>query len=70
MDKIETSMMEIAQSKIFADEEKYFSLFEKHIPDLGSDKKVLIYAIDNLGCICKMIEKIRMRNILSTETHV
>lgn len=57
MDKIETSMMEIAQSKIFADEEKYFSLFEKHIPDLGSDKKVLIYAIDNLGCICKMIEK-------------
>ena len=49
------SSFQIAHSKIWADGEKYFSLFEKYIPELNAGQKVLVYAIDNLDVICKLM---------------
>ena len=49
------SSFQIAHSKIWADGEKYFSLFEKHIPILEAGQKVLVYDISNLDFICKLM---------------
>ena len=49
------SSFQIAHSKIWADGEKYFSLFEKHIPELEAGHKVLVYDISNLEFICKLM---------------
>lgn len=49
------SSFQIAHSKIWADGEKYFSLFEKHIPELKDWHKVLVYDISNLDFICKLM---------------
>ena len=49
------SSFQIAHSKIWADGEKYFSLFEKHIPELEVGHKVLVYDISNLEFICKLM---------------
>ena len=49
------SSFQIAHSKIWADGEKYFSLFEKHIPILEAGQKVLVYDISNLEFICKLM---------------
>ena len=49
------SSFQIAHSKIWADGEKYFSLFEKHIPELEAGHKVLVYDISNLDFICKLM---------------
>lgn len=54
--KIDPAKMQIAASKMQADGSTYFKLFEKHIPrDLGLDTIVLLYKLDNLSCICKII---------------
>ena len=54
--KIDPAKMQIAASKMQADGSTYFKLFEKHIPrDLGLDNIVLLYKLDNLSCICKII---------------
>lgn len=49
------SSFQIAHSKIWANGEKYFSLFEKHIPELKDGHKVLVYDISNLDFICKLM---------------
>ena len=49
------SSFQIAHSKIWADGEKYFSLFEKHIPELEAGHKVLVYDVSNLDFICKLM---------------
>ena len=49
------SSFQIAHSKIWADGEKYFSLFEKHIPELKDGHRVLVYSIDNLNFVYKLM---------------
>lgn len=57
MSNKDISSFQIDHSKIWADGEKYFSLFEKHIPELNAGQKVLVYAIDNLDVICKLMDR-------------
>ena len=57
MGKIDKSSFSIVQCKVFANGEKYFSLFDSHIPTLDASKKCLVYAIDNIDCISKIIWK-------------
>ena len=57
MDK-ELEMMFVDKSKTQADGSKYFALFDKHIPSgLGLGTRVMLYALGNLDCILKIIEK-------------
>lgn len=57
MSNKDISSFQIDHSKIWTDGEKYFSLFEKHIPELNAGQKVLVYAIDNLDVICKLMDR-------------
>ena len=46
----------IDQSKISADGDAYFALFDKHIPrNLGNESTVLLYELANMTCIMKII---------------
>ena len=55
-DKIDIPSFQIAASKMRADGTAYFNLFEKHVPrNLGMNDVVLLYKLDNLSCICKII---------------
>ena len=49
--------LRILKSKTLADGSKYFSLFEKHIPELIAGSTVYLYALGNLHCICEIIKK-------------
>ena len=55
-DKIDIPSFQIAASKMRADGNAYFKLFEKHVPrNLGLDSVVLLYKLDNLSCIYNII---------------
>ena len=55
--KIDQAEMKIAASKILADGEAYFKLFEKHIPvGYGENSTILLYKIDNMSCIAKIMD--------------
>ena len=55
-DKIDIPSFQIAASKMRADGNAYFKLFEKHVPrNLDINNVVLLYKLDNLSCICKII---------------
>ena len=55
-DKIDIPSFQIAASKMRADGNAYFKLFEKHVPrNLDVNNVVLLYKLDNLFCICKII---------------
>ena len=48
--------MQIASSKILANGEAYFKLFEKHVPrDLGAGADVMLYKIGNMTCMLELI---------------
>ena len=49
--------LKILKSKSLADGSKYFSLFEKHIPELNAGSNVYLYMLGNLPCICDIIQK-------------
>ena len=54
--KIDISSFQIAASKMRADGNAYFKLFEKHIPrNLDMNNVVLLYKLDNLSCIYNII---------------
>lgn len=54
--KIDTTEMQIASSKILANGEAYFKLFEKHVPrDLGAGADVMLYKIGNMTCMLELI---------------
>ena len=54
--KIDISSFQIAASKMRADGNAYFKLFEKHVPrNLDMNNVVLLYKLDNLSCICNII---------------
>jgi hypothetical protein len=53
---MDIAKLKIDQIKMFANGDEYFSLYEKYIPrDLGKDKLVLVYEIQNLDCIMNII---------------
>lgn len=55
-DKIDISSFQIAASKMHANGNAYFKLFEKHVPrNLDQDSIVLLYKIDSLSCIYKIV---------------
>ena len=55
-DKIDIPSFQIAASKMRADGTAYFNLFEKHVPrNLGMNDVVLLYKLDNLSCLCQII---------------
>ena len=55
-DKIDIPSFQIAASKMRADGNAYFKLFEKHVPrNLDMNNVVLLYKLDNLSCIYKII---------------
>lgn len=55
-DKIDIPSFQIAASKMRADGNAYFKLFEKHIPrNLDMNSVVLLYKLDNLSCIYNII---------------
>ena len=55
-DKIDIPSFQIAASKMRADGNTYFKLFEKHIPvGLEKNSTILLYKIDNLSCIAKIV---------------
>jgi hypothetical protein len=55
-DKIDISSFQIAASKMHANGNAYFKLFEKYVPrNLGLDSVVLLYKLDNLSCIYKIV---------------
>lgn len=55
-DRIDIPSFQIAASKMRADGSAYFRLFEKHVPrNLSLDSVVLLYKLDNLSCIYKII---------------
>ena len=54
--KIDIPSFQIAASKMRADGTAYFKLFEKHVPrNLDMNDVVLLYKLDNLSCICKIV---------------
>ena len=56
-DKIDISSFQIAASKMRADGNAYFKLFEKHIPvGYGENSTILLYKIDNMSCIAKIVD--------------
>ena len=56
-DKINISSFQIAASKMRADGNAYFKLFEKHIPvGYGENSTILLYKIDNMSCIAKIVD--------------
>lgn len=53
---MDISKLKIDTSKMLANGDEYFGLYEKHIPrGLGKDKLVLVYEILNLDCIIQII---------------
>ena len=55
-DKIDIPSFQIAASKMRADGNAYFKLFEKHVPrNLDMNNVVLLYKLDNLSCIYNII---------------
>ena len=56
-DKIDIPSFQIAASKMRADGNAYFKLFEKHIP-VGhrENSTILLYKIDNMSCIAKIMD--------------
>ena len=57
VDKINISSFQIAASKMRADGNAYFKLFEKHIPvGYGENSTILLYKIDNMSCIAKIVD--------------
>lgn len=55
-DKIDIPSFQIAASKMRADGNAYFKLFEKHVPrNLDMNSVVLLYKLDNLSCIYNII---------------
>ena len=55
-DKIDIPSFQIAVSKMRANGNAYFKLFEKHVPrNFDMNNVVLLYKLDNLSCICKII---------------
>ena len=55
--KIDISSFQIAASKMRADGNAYFKLFEKHIPvGYGENSTILLYKIDNISCIAKIVD--------------
>ena len=56
-DKIDIPSFQIAASKMRADGNAYFKLFEKHIPvGYGENSTILLYKIDNMSCIAKIMD--------------
>lgn len=56
-DKIDISSFQIAASKMQADGNDYFKLFEKYIPvGYGENSTILLYKIDNMSCIAKIVD--------------
>ena len=56
-DKIDIPSFQIAASKMRADGNAYFKLFEKHIPvGYGENSTILLYKIDNMSCIAKIVD--------------
>ena len=56
-DKIDISSFQIAASKMHANGNAYFKLFEKHIPvGHGENSAILLYKIDNMSCIAKIMD--------------
>ena len=56
-DKINISSFQIAASKMRADGNAYFKLFEKLIPvGYGENSAILLYKIDNMSCIAKIVD--------------
>lgn len=56
MNKQEISKLQIDLSKVNAIGQKYFDLFDKHIPT-GINGNILIYDISNADCIVNIIQK-------------
>jgi hypothetical protein len=56
MNKQEISKLQIDLSKVNAIGQKYFDLFDKHIP-VGINGNILIYDISNADCIVNIIRK-------------
>ena len=55
--KIDIPSFQIAASKMRADGNAYFKLFEKHVPvGYGENSTILLYKIDNLSCIAKIMD--------------
>ena len=56
-DKINISSFQIAASKMRANGNAYFKIFEKHIPvGYGENSTILLYKIDNMSCIAKIMD--------------
>lgn len=56
-DKIDILSFKIAASKMHANGNAYFKLFEKHIPvGYGENSTILLYKIDNMSCIAKIMD--------------
>ena len=56
-DKINISSFQIAASKMRANGNAYFKLFEKHISvGYGENSTILLYKIDNMSCIAKIMD--------------
>ena len=56
-DKIDIPSFQIAASKMRADGNAYFKLFEKHVPvGYGENSTILLYKIDNMSCIAKIMD--------------
>ena len=56
-DKIDISSLQIAASKMHANGNAYFKLFEKHIPvGYRENSTILLYKIDNMSCIAKIVD--------------
>ena len=71
-DKIDIPSFQIAASKMRADGNAYFKLFEKYIPrNLDMNSVVLLYKLDNLSCICKIINmNIKAHYVIVSNTAV
>jgi hypothetical protein len=53
---MDIAKLQLVQSKMLANGDEYFSLYEKHIPrGLGKDKLVLVYEIHNIDCMMNII---------------
>ena len=56
-DKIDIPSFQIAASKMRANGNAYFKLFEKHVPvGYGENSTILLYKIDNMSCIAKIMD--------------
>ena len=71
-DKIDIPSFQIAAFKMRADGNAYFKLFEKYVPrNLDMNNVVLLYKLDNLSCICKIINmNIKAHYVIVSNTAV